>query len=184
MQYIDSLRLVNIFHDIVNNIINRYGLKDYTKFYLAFHNTYILIEIYLLFYDKYFYLISDKFDSDAIIDKFPRYITPTIKTNNIRLDIRLPGKGCEIILRTFGLNQKQGIEMCQTHIDLHESKILDYIMWRPYIELWCASFRKLLNLIDNNPNPTVCVDDDGDVYLSNYTDETLKEHHVNFMEWW
>lgn len=182
MPDIDKLRLVDIFHDIVNHIINRYGLKDYTKFFTTYFDTCIIIQIYLLFYDKYFYLISDKFDSDAIINKFPRYITPTIKTNNIRLDIRLPAKGCEIILRTFGLNQKQGIEMCQTHIDLHESKILDYIMWRPYIDLWCKSFRKLLNLIDNRN--VVCADDDGDVYLADAYDETLKEYHVDFMEWW
>lgn len=182
MQYIDSLRLVNIFHDIVNNIINRYGLKDYTKFYLAFHNTYILIEIYLLFYNKYFYLVSENFDSEAIINSFPKDIIPTVKTNNIRLDIRLPMEGCEIILRTFGLNQKQGIEMCQTHIDLHESKILNYDIWRPYIDLWCKSFRGLLDLIDD-PKPCV-VFDDGCVALAEEHHKSLVKYHVNFMEWW
>lgn len=183
MDYAGRLNLIDEFYDIVNHIINRYGLKDYTKFYLAFHNTYILIEIYLLFYNKYFYLVSDRFDSDAIINKFPDYLIPTVKTNNLRLDIRLPMEGCEIILRTFGLNQKEDIEICQTHINIYQNNnVLDYHMCKAYIVLWCETFRKLLDLIYEH-KPCV-VHDDHRVYLADDYDKTLEKYHVNFMEWW
>jgi hypothetical protein len=184
MQDIDKLRLVNEFYDIVNHTINRYGLKDYTTFYLAYYDTYIIIEIYLLFYNKYFYLVSDKFDSDAIINKFPEDITPTIKTNNLRLDIRLAAEACEIILRTFSLDQKEDIEICQTHIDLCKSKDnTNYNMCRLCIDQWCESFRRLLDLIDDPKecivydSPNVCLADD-------YGRLSLERHHVDFMEWW